>query len=37
MPLINYKIELKFRWRKHVVLSVVGAANGDNDDDAKSC
>ena len=34
MPLINCKVELKFRWTKHCVLSVGGTdnANGNNDD-----
>ena len=35
MPLINCKVELKFRWTKHCVLFVCGTdnANGNNDDD----
>ena len=32
MPLINCKIELKFRWTNHCALS----ANGDDNDDANS-
>ena len=34
MPLINCKVELKLRWTKHWVLSVLGAANPDNDNGA---
>ena len=36
MPLLDYKDELKFRWTKHCVLSVLGAVNADNDDNANS-
>ena len=36
MPLLHYKDELKFRWTKHCVLSVLGAVNADNDDNANS-
>ena len=36
MPFINYKVELKFTWAKHCDLSVLGAANADNDDGANS-
>ena len=36
MPLLHYKDELKFRWTKHCVLSVRGAVNADNDDNANS-
>ena len=36
MPLNNCKIELKLRWTKHCVSSVIGTANADNDDDANS-
>ena len=36
MPLINCNVELKFIWAKHCNLSVLGAANVDNDDDANS-
>ena len=34
MPLINYKLELKLRWTRCCVSSVVGTdkANGNNDD-----
>ena len=34
MLLINCKVELKLRWKKHCVLSVAGTdnANGNNDD-----
>ena len=33
MPLINCKVELKFRWTKHCVLSAAGTLNinGNND------
>ena len=34
MPLINCKVEIKLRWTKYCVLSVVGADNtNDNDSD----
>ena len=33
---LHYKDELKFRWTKHCVLSVLGAVNADNDDNANS-
>ena len=36
MPLINCNVELKFTWAKHCDLSVLGAANADNDDGANS-
>ena len=36
MPLINCKVQLKLRWTKHCVLSVLGVANVDSDDDANS-
>ena len=32
MPLISSKVELKFRWTKHCVLSVLAVANVDNYD-----
>ena len=34
MPLINCKVELKYRWTNHCVLSVAGtdSANGNNAD-----
>ena len=32
MPLINCKFELKFTWGNHCDLSVLYAANTDNDD-----
>ena len=32
MPLIYCKVELNFRWIKHCILFVLGAANTDNDD-----
>ena len=32
MPLINCKVELKFTWANHCHLSVLYAANADNDD-----
>ena len=32
MPLINCKVELKFRWTNHCAFS----ANGDDSDDANS-
>ena len=31
MPLINCKVELKFTWANHCDLSVLYAANADND------
>ena len=34
--IINCKVELKFTWAKHCDLSVLGAANSDNDDGANS-
>ena len=34
MPLINCKVELKFKWTKHCILSASGADNViGNDDD----
>ena len=30
MPLINSIVELKLRWKKHFVLSVLGVDNDDN-------
>ena len=32
MPLIYCKVKLKLRWPKHCVLSVLSAANTDDDD-----
>ena len=32
MPLIYCKVKLKLRWTKHCVLSVLSAANTDDDD-----
>ena len=34
MPLVNCKVELKLRWMKHYVSSVLVVANADNDDGA---
>ena len=36
MPLNNFKVELKLRWTKHCVLSVLGVSNAENDDGANS-
>ena len=36
MSLVNGKVELKLRWTKHCVLSVLGVANADNADGANS-
>ena len=32
MPTINWKLELKLRWTKHCVLSVLGIANNNDGD-----
>ena len=36
MALNNFKAELKLRWMKHCVLSVLGVSNAENDDGANS-
>ena len=36
MPLINCKVELKFKWTKHCILSAAGADNVSGNDDGNN-
>ena len=36
MPLINCKVELKFKWTKYCVISAAGNENDNNNDNAKN-